>query len=388
MTSPPPTVESPRRDAPAPKRFRLPLLLLAFFAALLLTHLTLLDLPYHRDEAGYFIPAARDIYADGSLVPHSTPSNAHPPLVMAFVALAWKLFGFHVAVARGAMLLVSALALVGVFRLSERVSNWRIAAATVLCTAVYPVFFAQSSLAHLDMGATALVVWGLVFYLPPREGEKGGARRAAAVALFALAALAKETAVLVPLALFGWEIVCLLARRKEKLARVVCLDPQRRGVLWSLALLAACVPLAAWFAYHRARTGYALGNPDYFRYNVESTLDAGRFLSALWRRVAHVTFHMNLWAVTLPALVAMLLPARRDEAKERPRIDVSVQLTFAVLVVAHVVALSVVGGAVLARYMLPVLPLVVVVCVSTLWRRVRYWPLVVALACAAFVYHA
>jgi len=388
MTSPPPTVEAPRRDAPALKRFRLPLLLLLFFAALLLSHLTLLGLPYYWDEAGYFIPAARDIYADGSLIPHSTLSNAHPPLVMAFIAMAWKLFGFHIEVARGAMLFVSAAALLGVFRLSERVSNWRIAAATVLCTALYPVFFAQSSLAHLDMGVTALVVWGLAFYLPAREGENEKLRRAVAVLLFALAALAKETAVLVPLALVGWEVVCLLARRKEKLAKVICLDGRRRGVVWSVALLAACVTLALWFAYHRARTGYTLGNPEYFRYNVESTLDAGRVLGTLWRRLVHVTAHMNLWALTLPTLLAMLLPARRDGAEERPRIDVAVQLTFAVLVVAHVVALSVVGGAVLARYMLPVLPLVVLVCVSTLWRRVRYWPLVVALVCAAFVYRA
>ncbi|HEV2859513.1 MAG TPA: glycosyltransferase family 39 protein [Pyrinomonadaceae bacterium] len=383
MTSPPRKVES--RRLAALYKFRLPLLLAALFALLLLTHLTLLGLPYYWDEAGYFIPAARDIYADGSFIPHSTLSNAHPPLVMAYLALAWKLFGFHVEVARGAMLFVSALALTGVFRLAERVSNAWIGIATVILTAVYPVFFAQSSLAHLDMGVTALVVWGLVFYLPAREDEREAVRRVVAVALFALAALAKETAVLVPLTLFGWEIICLLVRRKEKLAKAVCLH-EPRGVLWSSVLLAACVPLALWFAYHRARTGYTLGNPEYFRYNVESTLNVGRVLGTLWRRLGHVTFHMDLWALTLPAALAMLLPARRDASKERPRIAVPVQMTFYVLVLAHVFALSVVGGAVLARYMLPVLPLVVMVCVSTLWRRVRFWVPLVALACAVFAY--
>ena len=34
------------------------------------------------------------------------------------------------------------------------------------------------------------------------------------------------------------------------------------------------------------------------------------------------------------------------------------------------VAMALVGGAVLVRYMLPVVPLVIIVCVSTLWRRV------------------
>src|SRR5205085_577873 len=37
---------------------------------------------------------------------------------------------------------------------------------------------------------------------------------------------------------------------------------------------------------------------------------------------------------------------------------------------------------------LPVLPLVVVVWVSTIWRRVPAWPLAIALVCAAFLYRS
>jgi hypothetical protein len=40
---------------------------------------------------------------------------------------------------------------------------------------------------------------------------------------------------------------------------------------------------------------------------------------------------------------------------------------------------------VLARYMLPVSPLVIIICVSTLRRRVRYWRAVVAIVAMAFV---
>jgi 4-amino-4-deoxy-L-arabinose transferase-like glycosyltransferase len=366
---------------------RAPLVLLLAFAALVVTHLTLLELPYYWDEAGYFIPAARDIYADGAFVPHSTLSNAHPPLVMAYLALAWKLFGFHVAVARVAMLAVAALALAGLFRLSERVADARVAAATVLCTAAYPVFFAQSSLAHLDMTVAALTLWALVFYLPARGDDASSPRRrAACVALLALAAIAKETALLVPLTLCAWEIVCGFARGSERAAALVCLERRRRSVWWSLSLLLACVPLALWFAYHRSQTGYTFGNPEYFRYNVESTLNLARFAEALWGRLRHVTFHMNLWVLTLAGLGAMFLKPRRDGARERERIAAPVQLIFLVLVLAHVFALSAVGGAVLARYMLPVLPLVILVWVSTLRRRVPAWPLAVALVCTAFAY--
>jgi 4-amino-4-deoxy-L-arabinose transferase-like glycosyltransferase len=404
----------------------------AAFVCLYVTHAPLLGLPYYWDEAGYFIPAARDIYTDGSFIPHSTLSNAHPPLVMAWLALAWKLFGFHIEVARTAMLAVAALALTGVFALAARVANWRVGVATVVCTALYPVFYAQSTLAHLDMMVAALTTWALVFYLPPRDATplqaddmplrrdatplrgdamalrgdamalqddaitlRGGAeslrgtenalfRRVLCVFLLALAALAKETAVLVPVVLCGWELLCWLLRRKEKLAALVCLE--RRPAWWSLTLLLAGVPLALWFAYHRARTGYMLGNPEYFRYNVESTLNLARVLDTVWRRFGHVTYHMNLWALTLAGLAAMFLKPRRDGETERPRIRVPVQLLFLMLVLAHVFALSVVGGAVLARYMLPVLPLVILIWVSTLWRRVPAWPLAVALVCAAFAY--
>jgi 4-amino-4-deoxy-L-arabinose transferase-like glycosyltransferase len=455
MTTPPKRVddERPAQDAPTPahstnfgtqpkpasiaSRLRTPLVFLFIFAALFLLHLSLLNLPYYWDEAGYFIPAARDIYADRSFIPHSTLSNAHPPLVMTYLAVAWKLFGFRIEVARAAMLLVSSFALTGLFRLAERAANTRVAAATVVCTALYPVFFAQSSLAHLDMMVAALTMWGLFLYLPPRRVEakafdnsvgaglvpargyasrqasvpdkdgqgqalplrgsttpsisggvsvfeRRGVRRALCVAVFALAALAKETAVLVPVVLFGWELLCRAVGRNEKLAALVCVE--RRRPLSSLVLLAALVPLALWFAYHRARTGYTFGNPEYFRYNVGSTLDLPRVTETLRRRFDQVTTYMNLWALTLAGIAALLLKPRRDEGVARPRVSAPVQLLFAALIFAHVVALSFVGGAVLARYLLPVLPLVVLVWVSTLWRRVPAWPLAVALVCAAFVY--
>src|SRR3981189_1039335 len=70
------------------------LLFALFFAGLMLLHAPLLRLPYFWDEAGYYVPAARDLFLTGALIPQSTPSNAHPPLVMAGLALAWGRFGY------------------------------------------------------------------------------------------------------------------------------------------------------------------------------------------------------------------------------------------------------------------------------------------------------
>jgi hypothetical protein len=55
------------------------------------------------------------------------------------------------------------------------------------------------------------------------------------------------------------------------------------------------------------------------------------------------------------------------------------------VIAAYIVAMAVVGGAVLARYMLPVVPLVILIWVSTLWRRLRRWREVVAVVCVMFV---
>src|SRR5439155_14838438 len=179
--------------------------LFGLIAALLIaSHAPLLRLPYFWDEAGYYVPAARDLLA-GSLIPHSTPSNAHPPLVLAWLALSWKIFGFQPAVTRCAMLLLAAFSLLGFFRLALAVSNLSVAAWATFLTAAYPVFFAQSSLAQVDLPAAGLIFWGLESYLRKRIG--------AAVVWFSLAGLAKETAILVPMGLVLWELATLIARR-------------------------------------------------------------------------------------------------------------------------------------------------------------------------------
>src|SRR3982751_4467300 len=71
--------------------------------------------------------------------------------------------------------------------------------------------------------------------------------------------------------------------------------------------------------------------------------------------------------------------------RSRSRIFIPVQLCLTAVLLAYVLAMSVIGGAVLARYMLPVVPLVVIVMVATLWRRVRNWPVVIALVVVGFI---
>ena len=355
--------------------------LAVIFVAIFLLHLPLLQLPYFWDEAGYYIPAARDLLLSGSLIPHTTVSNAHPPLVLAWIAIWWKCVGYAPVVTRSAMLMVAAFSLLGVFRLAERVSNLQVAIASTFCTALYPVVFVQSSLAQVDLAAAGLTFWGLCAYLDDRP--------VAVAVWFSLAVLAKETAILAPVALAGWEILGFFMPRREALRGLwergdADSEFRRQPLRRILPLLVPLLPLVLWYAYHYARTGYVFGNPEFFRYNVSATLSPLRFLLALATRLWQAFGYLHLWLLTLGMLGAMLLPPVKDAGIERPRIAIPVQVIFLVVVGAYVVAMAMIGGAVLARYMLPVVPLVIIVGVSTLRRRLRYWPAAVTAVAVAF----
>ena len=342
------------------------LLWLLLFAAEVLAHWPLLHLPYYWDEAGYYIPAAFDFFRTGTVIPFSTLTNAHPPGLSIYLAIAWKIFGFRPLVSRVAMCLAAALSLSAVHRLTLDQLRSRAAAwATVLLVACYPVWFTQSSLAQADTLAAAGTLWGLVFAL-----RRPSAPAKAAVC-FILAALTKEIAIVTPLALACWETILLLRERSGRRA-------QWRGVAW---LCLPVLPLAAWFGYHRWRTGFIFGNPEYLRYNASTTLEPGRILLALAQRTLHLTAHLNLFVPVMIALGSLLLP-RRDG---RATLQRSVVIQLWVLLLANGVAFSLLGGALLTRYLLPMYPLVLLLTVAAISARFRYWAWFPALSGAAFV---
>ena len=196
------------------------------------------------------------------------------------------------------------------------------------------------------------------------------------LAFFSLAALTKETAILAPLAVFAWEALCPWVARRSR----VQLCFARKGLRRSGLLAVGLVPLGLWLVYHHQRTGYFFGNPEYLRYNLEATLSPLRILLALLMRLWQVLGNLNLFLLTLGALEVMRRrPVQQADGETRQRIAIPIQVVFAAIILAYVVGLAVAGGAVLARYMLPVVPLVILICVSTLHRRMRHWTWLVAL---------
>jgi hypothetical protein len=362
------------------------LLFALFFSVLMLLHAPLLRLPYFWDEAGYYIPAARDLFLSGTLIPYSTPSNAHPPLIMAWLALVWRLFTYSTLVTRTAMLAVSAFSLVGLFRLCRVAANSQVAWATVILVALYPVYFTQSSLAQVDLPAAGFTFWALAAYSNAHKKAEVSWKHAV---WFSLAALTKETAILAPLALFGWELIGHLFRRRRQTSETSILFPPAQQFKNSCYLLLPVVPLAGWYAYHYSKTGFLFGNPEFFRYNVASTLSPLRIPLALLMRLWQLFGYFSLYLLTLAGVLAMFRPAQPQDKKLnaslRQRIPFWIQFAFLAVLLAYLGFMSAVGGAVLARYMLPVLPLAMLAFVSTLWRRVQYWKVIISAIALAFV---
>jgi 4-amino-4-deoxy-L-arabinose transferase-like glycosyltransferase len=343
------------------------------FVALYMSHFPLLRLPYYWDEAGYYIPAAWDFFRTGSLIPITTLTNAHPPLASIYLAVWWKISGFLPEVTREAVLMVASAGLLAVWKLGHRVAgSGQVAFWAVVLTALYPIWFAQSTLAHADMLATACTLWGLVHVLPDRD------RRPMVAAFWFMAAvLSKETAIVVPLTLAMMAVA----------AGFRTVAPERYRHWREAAWLGSCVlPLVIWYAWHYAKTGFVFGNPEYLRYNAQANLEPARFLAAFGHRILHLTAHMNLFVPSLLTIAALMLRPRLDEqGRARAEISKTVLWRIFFLLLANAILFSLLGGALLTRYLLPMYPLVLLVAVSTFYRRVRYWRALAVLSAAGFL---
>jgi hypothetical protein len=111
-----------------------------------------------------------------------------------------------------------------------------------------------------------------------------------------------------------------------------------------------------------------------------------RMLAAFGHRVLHLTAHMNMFVPVLMAIAALLLDPRKDiEGHERAAVSVPSLRRILLLLLVNALLFSVLGGALLTRYLLPMYPLVLLLAVATLYRRVSYWQALAAFSAAAFV---
>jgi 4-amino-4-deoxy-L-arabinose transferase-like glycosyltransferase len=323
-----------------------PAIALAMFAALVAAHFPYLRLPYFWDELGQFIPASLDLFQAGDWIPVTTTPNIHPPGVVAFIALAWRVFGGEpsILVTRLAMLALASLGVLGSFLLAIRLgrgTHGYPAFAAILMLLVSPLFYAQSMLAQLDMPAMVCSVWALYLFL---EG-----RYAWAAVACALLVASKETGAILPGMFAVW-----LAIRENK---------------WREAsyFVAALLPLAIWAAVLFTATGNALGDAQFAQYNAVYSLHPVRLLAAVPRRLFYLFFAEFRWIGTVAIFLAW---------RKLPLFRTREWAWASAFVFLHILVVSVFGGAVLERYLLPVLPVVYAAMgagFASLPGRWRFW---------------
>ena len=318
---------------------------------LILSHGLLLTLPYFWDEIGQFIPASLDLFHSGSWIAHSTLPNVHPPGLMAYLAVVWKSFGYSIVATRVAMLLLAALGALFTFLLAIELARGTpgapaFTALGFLC--VSPLFFAQSMLAQLDMPAMCFTALALLLFLQNRF-------RASAIACVALV-LMKETGLVAPLLFAAW----LLWERRIRDAVWYCLP---------------AVALAVWLVVLKRGTGHWFGNPEFAQYNLFYPLNPVRLGLALLRRAYYLFIGSGHFIGTAACIWAF---------RRMPILGSRAWQVSATFVALHSISVSMLGGAVLERYLLPALPILYTAFAVSLWSllpRVRMWTVAALLVC-------
>ncbi len=305
--------------ADARVRARTQVLVGAGFALfVLLSHETFLKLPFFWDELGQFVPAALDIFRDGAWIPHSTVPNVHPPGVMAYLAAVWTAAGYSIAATRLAMLALATAGAMIALRLGVRLGlSWSAAVVGTGFLCVSPLFFAQAMMAQLDMPAMVFFSLALLLFLEDRIVP-------AALACTVLV-MVKETGIVAPALFAAW----------------LWMERRRREALWFLLP----VPLLLiWLMALEHSTGHLFGSAAVTAYNLWYPLHPVRMGLALVRRLYYL-FAGSGHCIGTAAAVLALRRTKIFGTREWRIVGA--------LVAAHVVLVSVLGGAVLERYLPP-----------------------------------
>jgi Dolichyl-phosphate-mannose-protein mannosyltransferase len=334
------------------KRAILPAAIFLCLSAALMAaiHRPYLTLPFHWDELGQFVPAALDLYRDRAWVAHSTLPNVHPPAVMAYLALVWRVFGFSILAARLAMLAVASVGLWLSFLLAIRLARGVPGApafAAALFLAATPLFYMQSMMVLLDMPAMTLTVLALLLFL-----EEQWIWCAAACTLLVLT---KETAVTTPAVFAAW--LWFHSRKRRE----------------ALYFLAPFVALAGWLLVLHRATGHWTGNADFAEYNVDYALHPLQILYSIAERALFLFIKDGRFIGAIALYVGWRM--LRGTAWAVAGLAAGAQLMLVTLL----------GGAVLDRYLLPVLPILYAAFATAAsaypasWRRISHVALILAL---------
>lgn len=200
-------------------RYHFGVLLLVVF--ILIIRFEAFLLPYFWDELGVYARAALYLHDHGiSILPAGLPpelSRGHPMLFVFLASIFYTLFADTVLVAHLFSASISIAFIISVFFIFTKLYSKKIGFLTSLFIAVQPFYLSQVTLLLPEMLLALCTIWAFYFYIQ---------NRFFLYFVFAgLAILTKETALLIPLAIFSYELIGMIKAKKVDAASIKFLAP-------------------------------------------------------------------------------------------------------------------------------------------------------------------
>lgn len=298
-------------------------------AVLALLNRPVFQLPYYWDEAGSFIPAARQ-FGDAAGVWVSSG-----PLMPLALAMLWKIFGEHVWVTRMLALALGGGVLYYTFQIGRKLWDVRVAACAALWLAITPLFLAESGLYHPQIALTFLGLWALHAFL-----ERSWVTYAIAASAMVLVS---HTGLVFLLGL----CLTVLFSEERKRASTLAIVAAPAALLAAWAFLtslnqipiqqAAVSPMGSW--------GLLRGAVNFLRYSYQLFISDFLF----------IPFLLTYWGLRQERQKYFVWDLLQFSESENTMRERAVR-AFGALITLHLVYFSVAPGPFLVRSILPVLP--------------------------------
>ncbi|NMC35713.1 hypothetical protein GYA49_01570 [Candidatus Beckwithbacteria bacterium] len=197
-------------------------------------------LPYHWDSAGFVINSAVDLLKTNFnplIAPYS--DFAHPPLLIALLALSWKLFGQHIIVSHLLMFSFLPILMFSTYLIGKKITDSILGLVSAFIIGTVAVVVAEYGLIYIDLPVAALGTAFLAAWLHRKHFLAG--------IILSLAALIK-----IPILML---IIPILAAD--------FLEFGKKKLEWKkfLPLLLPITGVVIWLIYHKNVTGWWLVMP-------------------------------------------------------------------------------------------------------------------------------
>ena len=329
-------------------------------------------LPFFVDEVGFYVKAVYYMQHHSiSLLPGSIPgeySRGHPLLFLFIYSLISKIGDFHNYILHSISLFFSVATLWATYIGSKKLTTPTIAIATVILLMLQPIFLAQSLMVLPEMMLSFLVTLSIYYYTQKKQSLY--------FITCSLALLTKESAVILPLALYAGDFIFTsINDRKFVWNKLI-------SFLWALAPISVFV---AFFILQRIQVGW-------FFFPIHVDFISFYYKDIAWRTIQAINFLFIkqgriLWLIIISFwFIKRIKKYYKSTAFSEDLRTISIFILYIIGVIAFASL-----NYSLHRYLLygiPVLCMLTIYCLNNLLPDKRLFFISYIILCAASIFYA